>query len=73
VTLTETGQRQVHVLGTAGIDEQELSSRRDRVVLASLALEHGRAVSVDRLTQAMWPGQPVPASAAKVIHGCINR
>ena len=73
MTLTETGQRQVHVLGAAGIDEQELSSRRDRVVLASLALEHGRAVSVDRLTQAMWPGQPVPASAAKVIHGCINR
>lgn len=73
MTPTETGQRRVHVLGAARIDGRELASRRDRVVLASLVLEHRRAVSVDRLTQAMWPGQPVPASAAKVIHGCINR
>ncbi len=73
MTLTETGQRQVHVLGAAGIDDRELSSRRERVVLAALVLEHGRAVSADRLTQALWPGQRVPASAAKVIHGCINR
>ena len=73
VTVIESTQRQVHVLGAAGIDERALSSRRDRVVLAALVLERGRPVSVDRLTQALWPGRTVPASAAKVIHGCINR
>src|SRR5262245_23734387 len=71
--MIDSAQRQVHVLGAAGIDEQTLSSRRDRVVLAAIVLERGRSVSVDTLTEALWPDRAAPASAAKVTHGCINR
>lgn len=42
-------------------------------MLAALVLDRGAPVGVHRLTQSLWPDPPVPASAAKAIHGCINR
>ena len=31
---------------------------KPRALLAALALEAGRVVSVDRLVEALWPGEP---------------
>jgi len=35
-----------------------LGGPKPRALLAVLALEPGRVVSVDRLVEALWPGQP---------------
>jgi len=43
-----------------------LGPRKQRVVLAMLALEAGRTVSADRLAEGLW-GEAPPASAAKMI------
>ena len=47
-------------------------SPRDRTVLAALAVETGRVVSVERLADALWGGSP-PASWNKVVPGCVMR
>ena len=57
------GQMQVDVLGplratTADGAELPLGGRKQRTVLGLLALEHGRAVSVDRLVDAVWGDEP---------------
>lgn len=44
---------------------------RARAVLAALALEAGRPVSVERLAAAVWPGTP-PATATTQIQGCVS-
>jgi len=44
----------------------ELGPRKQRAVLAMLALEAGRTVSVDRLAEGLWGDEP-PASAGKMI------
>lgn len=46
--------------------------RRDRVVLAVLAMQVGQMVSPDRLADALWSELP-PPSWNKVIQGCISR
>jgi len=46
--------------------------RRDRVVLAVLAMQVGQMVSPHRLADALWSELP-PASWNKVIQGCISR
>ncbi len=46
--------------------------RRDRVVLAALAVHAGEAVAAERLADALWGDQP-PSSWAKVVQGCIVR
>jgi YVTN family beta-propeller protein len=44
----------------------ELGPRKQRAVLAMLALEVGRTVSVDRLVEGLWGEEP-PASAPKMV------
>ncbi|MEO8690859.1 MAG: ABC transporter substrate-binding protein [Solirubrobacteraceae bacterium] len=44
----------------------ELGPRKQRAVLAMLALEAGRAVSADRLVDGLWGEEP-PSSAAKMV------
>jgi predicted ATPase/DNA-binding SARP family transcriptional activator len=47
----------------------ELTRAKERAVLAALALFHGRAVSTDRLVDAVWAGgPPVRADKALQIH-----
>jgi DNA-binding SARP family transcriptional activator len=50
-------------LGDGPVD---LGPRKQRAVLAMLALEAGRTVSVDRLAEGVW-GDPPPPSAAKMV------
>src|SRR3954453_20742882 len=44
----------------------ELGPRKQRAVLAMLALEAGRTVSADRLAEGLW-GDRLPPSAAKMV------
>ncbi|HEX6472359.1 MAG TPA: BTAD domain-containing putative transcriptional regulator [Streptosporangiaceae bacterium] len=44
---------------------------RARVVLATLALNAGRVVSMSRLIAAVWPDEP-PATAVTQIHVCVS-
>ena len=44
----------------------ELGPRKQRAVLAMLALEAGRTVSADRLAEGLWGEEP-PASAPKMV------
>ena len=44
----------------------ELGPRKQRAVLAMLALEPGRTVSADRLAEGLWGDSP-PPSAAKMV------
>ncbi|MCW2766487.1 MAG: transcriptional regulator, family [Nocardioides sp.] len=62
----------ITVLGPLTIDGSGRLSRRDRVVLETLATRPGHPVSADQLADALWADQP-PASAAKVLQGCIVR
>jgi ABC-type transport system substrate-binding protein/DNA-binding SARP family transcriptional activator len=50
----------------------DLGPRQQRAVLAMLALEPGRTVSVDRLAEGLW-GETPPASAPKMIQLYISR
>jgi DNA-binding SARP family transcriptional activator len=50
-------------LGDRPID---LGPRKQRAVLAMLALEEGRTVSSDRLVEGLW-GETPPASAPKMV------
>jgi DNA-binding SARP family transcriptional activator len=42
----------------------DLGGRRERALLARLALAHGQVVSVDRLADDLWHGEPPPKAAA---------
>jgi DNA-binding SARP family transcriptional activator/WD40 repeat protein len=70
------GSRVLGVTGTAPgtLDSGavQLLGRRDRVVLAALAVSRPAAVSQQQLAEALWPDGP-PASAAKNVQGCISR
>ena len=46
--------------------------RRDRVVLAALTVRPGEGVTADGLADLLWGDDP-PASAAKVVQGCVVR
>ena len=50
----------------------ELGPRKQRAVLAMLALQPGRTVSTDRLVDGLWGDQP-PASAAKMVQLYVSR
>ena len=50
----------------------ELGARKQRAVLAMLALETGRAVSVDRLIEGLW-GETPPSSAPKMVQLYVSR
>ncbi|HYN96373.1 MAG TPA: BTAD domain-containing putative transcriptional regulator [Pilimelia sp.] len=45
---------------------------RDRVVLATLLLHAGRAVSLDRLVESLWDQDP-PATARGQVHSAVSR
>src|SRR3954451_16419001 len=72
---TEVDSRGVQLgfLGSLTLDGVPAAlPRRDRVVLAVLAMRTGDAVSAERLADALWSDQ-LPASWAKVVQGCIVR
>jgi peptide/nickel transport system substrate-binding protein len=50
----------------------ELGARKQRAVLAMLALEVGRAVTVDRLVEGLW-GETPPSSAPKMVQLYVSR
>jgi DNA-binding SARP family transcriptional activator/tetratricopeptide (TPR) repeat protein len=56
----------------AGQREVDLGTRRQRLVLALLALEVNKLVPVDRLIELSWPTDP-PASARRILHTHISR
>lgn len=60
------------MLGPLMVDGSRELGRRDRVVLASLATNPGDPVTADQLSDALW-GQHPPASAAKILQGCVVR
>ncbi|ROO88574.1 DNA-binding SARP family transcriptional activator [Actinocorallia herbida] len=66
---------QVRLLGPVELRDGERGAvpvgPRARAVLAALALEAGRPVSVARLVCAVWPGDP-PATSTTQIHGCVS-
>ena len=63
----------IAVLGPVAVDGiDERLGRRDRVVLTTLAYRAGQDVAADELADALWPSGP-PASAPKVVQGCIVR
>ncbi|MFG1815462.1 BTAD domain-containing putative transcriptional regulator [Kribbella sp. NPDC049174] len=63
----------IAVLGPLTIEgEQKVLGRRDRVVLAALAVHPGEVVSAEALADVLW-GEQVPPSAAKIVQGCVVR
>jgi DNA-binding SARP family transcriptional activator/WD40 repeat protein len=63
----------ITVLGPVAVgDEGQPLSPRDRVVLSVLVSRRDRTVPSDSLAEALWGDDP-PASAAKVVQGCIAR
>jgi class 3 adenylate cyclase len=67
---------QLRLLGpleaTSGADFVPLGGQKPRTLLAVLALEPGRVVSVDRLVEALWPGDP-PETAAHAIQVYVSQ
>ena len=49
-----------------------LGGQKPRALLAALALEAGRVVSVDRLVEALWPGDP-PETASHAIQVYVSQ
>ena len=50
----------------------ELGPRKQRAVLAMLALEVGRTVSADRLVEGLWGEEP-PSSAPKMVQLYVSQ
>ncbi len=57
---------------TSGAGAIALGGQKPRTLLAVLALEPGRVVSVDRLVEALWPGEP-PETAAHAIQVYVSQ
>ncbi|WP_166665752.1 nSTAND1 domain-containing NTPase [Kribbella caucasensis] len=63
----------IAVLGPLTIEgEHKVLGRRDRVVLAALAVHPGEVVSAEALADVLW-GEQVPPSWAKIVQGCVVR
>ncbi|MGY4771215.1 nSTAND1 domain-containing NTPase [Kribbella sp. CWNU-51] len=63
----------ISVLGPLTIEgDHKTLGRRDRVVLAALAVHPGDVVSAEKLADVVW-GEQVPASWPKVVQGCVVR
>lgn len=63
----------VDVLGSLRVDAGGVSlAPRDRMVLTALAVRVGYVLTIDELTDVLWHDDP-PASAAKVVQGCVAR
>src|SRR6266702_2097477 len=65
-----------HVLGPLQVTQADapvvLGGPRERVLLAALLVEHGRVVSVDGLSQALWGDRP-PATARHQVAIGVSR
>jgi DNA-binding SARP family transcriptional activator len=65
-----------HVLGPLQVTQADapvvLGGPRERVLLAALLVEHGRVVSVDGLTQALWGDRP-PVTARRQVAIGVSR
>ncbi|WP_433167555.1 BTAD domain-containing putative transcriptional regulator [Kribbella sp. CA-247076] len=63
----------IDVLGPLTIEgDQKALGRRDRVVVAALAVHPGEVVSAEQLADALW-GDRLPPSWQKVVQGCVVR
>ncbi len=63
----------ISVLGPLAVDGVSVTlTRRDRIVLAALAMTPGEALSAERLADALWTGRP-PTTWNKVVQGCVMR
>ena len=62
----------ITVLGPLLVVGAGTLSRRDRVVLAALAVRAGHPVQTEELIDALW-GEQAPSSAHKILQGCIVR
>ena len=63
----------IAVLGPLEVDGQANGlSPRDRVVLAALVVRSRDASSTEALADVLW-GDDLPASWAKIVHGCVAR
>ncbi|MFI5695202.1 BTAD domain-containing putative transcriptional regulator [Kribbella sp. NPDC051586] len=63
----------IDVLGPLTIEgDQNALGRRDRVVVAALAVHPGEVVSAEQLADALWGERP-PQSWQKVVQGCVVR
>ena len=63
----------IAILGPVTVDDVAGSlGRRDRMVLAALAMRPREALSSDALADLLW-GDAIPPSAAKLVQGCIMR
>ena len=58
--------------GDAAGEPVALGGPKPRALLAVLALEPGRVVSVDRLVEALWPGDP-PETAAHAVQVYVSQ
>ncbi len=71
-----TPEPEVRLLGPVeverGGDPVALGGQKPRALLAVLALEPGRVVSVDRLVEALWPGDP-PETAAHAVQVYVSQ
>jgi hypothetical protein len=72
-----TSQVELHLAGTFGVvrdgvrlADGGLRSRKARTLLKLLAVERARLVSVDRITEVLWDGDPPQQSAGR---GAGNR
>ncbi|MFI7067526.1 winged helix-turn-helix domain-containing protein [Kribbella sp. NPDC050124] len=63
----------IDVLGPLTIEgDQKALGRRDRVVVAALAVHPGEVVSAEQLADVLW-GEQLPPSWPKVVQGCVVR
>ena len=74
-----TSQVELHLAGTFGvvrdgvrIADGGLRSRKARTLLKLLAVERARLVSVDRITEVLWDGDP-PAAPAQHVATLVSR
>src|SRR5215813_15096183 len=71
-----TPELEVRLLGPIEVERAReavaLGGQKPRALLAVLALEPGRVVSVDRLVEALWPGDP-PDSAAHAVQVYVSQ
>ncbi|TCO35609.1 DNA-binding SARP family transcriptional activator [Kribbella steppae] len=63
----------IDVLGPLTIEGDQTLGRRDRVVVAALAVHPGEVVSAEQLADVLWGGERLPPSWHKVVQGCVVR
>ena len=71
-----TPELEVRLLGPIEVERDgeaiALGGQKPRTLFAVLALEPGRVVSVDRLVEALWPGEP-PDTAGHAVQVYVSQ